>query len=170
MGRYFQSNCRYTSIAVPSTQPQPASGQTILLAEDDLSLLSLKHEILRSAGYRVHGFTSAEEALEFFQHNESIDLLLADVHLSQAQTGVDLAESVVAIRPGLPILLISGGILNDAQLWKIQTHRWTFVRKPVGVSQLLCTIDSLLHPHRDPAGTSSHGQRTDTSAQARSEA
>jgi CheY-like chemotaxis protein len=95
-------------IIVPPRDPALGS-EIILVVEDEVALRSLAERILGGAGYTVLTCGSAAEALEALGRGEcSIDLLLTDVMLPGALQGHDLARVVLAARPDLPILFMSG--------------------------------------------------------------
>ncbi len=95
---------------VPILSQKPAGGpETIMVVEDEEALRSLIGRVLRAAGYQTLIFTSAPEALAAIEHHTSpIDLLLTDVMLPGPIQGHDLARTVLAASPGLPVLYISG--------------------------------------------------------------
>ena len=95
-------------IIVPPRDPALGS-EIIMVVEDEVALRSLAERILGGAGYTVLTCGSAAEALEALGRGEcSIDLLLTDVMLPGALQGHDLARVVLAARPDLPILFMSG--------------------------------------------------------------
>ena len=80
-----------------------------MVVEDEVALRSLVERILGGAGYTVLTYGSAVEALEALGRGEcSVNLLLTDVMLPGALQGHDLARVVLAARPDLPILFMSG--------------------------------------------------------------
>jgi signal transduction histidine kinase len=87
----------------------PSKGwETILLVEDDGSLLAMAREILEEHGYRVIEATGAHEAIEIaHRHPGPIHLLVTDV-VMPGMNGRALAESLVAARPELRVLYMSG--------------------------------------------------------------
>jgi CheY-like chemotaxis protein len=89
--------------------PMPARGwETILLVEDEASLRAIAREILEEHGYRVIEATGPREAIEFARrHPEPIHLLVTDVVMPE-MNGRVLAESLVAERPALRVLYMSG--------------------------------------------------------------
>ena len=92
----------------PAPRPLPRGSQTILLVEDEEAVRDLAVEVLRGHGYTVlstrHG---ADALLTAEQYEGVIDLLLTDV-VMPGMSGVDLAERLTAIRPGLRVLFTSG--------------------------------------------------------------
>ncbi len=64
-------------------------------------------DMLMDLGYAVNEAGSAEEALRLVEGGLSLDLLVTD-HLMPGMTGAELARHVRALRPGLPVLIVSG--------------------------------------------------------------
>ena len=82
--------------------------ETILVVEDEPALRAMTHEILEGYGYRVIEATGPKEAIEIAQrHPEPIHLLLTDV-VMPGMNGRALAETLVAARPALRVLYMSG--------------------------------------------------------------
>jgi PAS domain S-box-containing protein len=82
--------------------------ETILLVEDEGSLRAIAREILEEHGYRVIEATGPNEAIEIAHHHpEPIHLLVTDV-VMPGMNGRALAESLVAARPELRVLYMSG--------------------------------------------------------------
>ena len=82
--------------------------RTILCVDDNEQLLSIRKVMLETRGYRVVTCTSGEEALKRFQDG-GIDLLLTDL-IMPGIDGSKLIESVKAISPQTPAILLSGRI------------------------------------------------------------
>ncbi len=83
-------------------------GETVLLVEDEAGLLALAAELLESLGYRVLEAERAERALDLARrHAGAIDLLLTDV-VMPGLNGRELARQVLALRPGISVVLMSG--------------------------------------------------------------
>ncbi|MFC7536104.1 PAS domain S-box protein [Sphingomonas sp. GCM10030256] len=94
--------------------PSPAEGgveagrgTALLVDDEDLVRLSTA-DMLADVGYRVVEASSAEEALRLFKRSSgSFDLLVTD-HLMPGMNGTDLAREARALRPDLPVLIVSG--------------------------------------------------------------
>jgi two-component system cell cycle sensor histidine kinase/response regulator CckA len=132
-----------TDAPAPS-EPPPAMGETILLAEDAEALRSMIREILEEGGYTVVEGGNAEEALAAARaHQGPIHLMLSDVVMPR-MGGRDLATEVEAIRPGLRVLYMSGytdeAIVHHGVL-DAGTH---FLPKPFTADGLLRKIRSVL--------------------------
>jgi DNA-binding response OmpR family regulator len=75
--------------------------KTVLVLEDDASVLALIHQIVEQDGYTVLDATTAEEAFVRFEENDAIvDLLIADVTLP-GSSGI---RAALELRDLLPYL------------------------------------------------------------------
>ena len=92
-----------------SEPPVPLGrGQTILFVDDERPLVLLGEEMLAAIGYEPVGFDNSAAALAAFRADpDRFDLVLAD-DLMPEMTGRELARALHAIRPQLPIILMTG--------------------------------------------------------------
>jgi len=95
----------------PASAATAAAGrgdETVLVVEDEASIRSLAREILEEQGYAVLDAAGADEALRrAAAHAGPIHLLLTDV-IMPGTSGVDLAQALLARRPGLRVVYMSG--------------------------------------------------------------
>ena len=82
------------------------SKAVILCVDDEENALLLRRLILEREGYEVMTALSGKQALEIVA-THAVDLVVSD-HLMPGVTGADLAREVKTIRPGLPVILLSG--------------------------------------------------------------
>ncbi len=93
--------------APPKAAEPPASG-TILLVDDEPSVLQSTRRILESLGYTVIATPSSEKALQLCKElRGKIDVLITDVIMPDLQ-GPDLVKRACKLSPGLRHLFISG--------------------------------------------------------------
>jgi CheY-like chemotaxis protein len=87
----------------------PTGSETILVVEDDdLARISVE-SLLDALGYAVVAVAGAETALDVLRSYTAIDLLFTDIDLPGEMNGLALALAAVQLRPGLPVLLTTGG-------------------------------------------------------------
>jgi CheY-like chemotaxis protein len=102
---------RSSAAAVSSVKEEPVpsgSGETVLLVDDEEALVRLGEEVIASLGYEPVGFTSSADALAAFRESpERFQAVLSDEAMPD-MTGSDLAREIRALRPELPIVLMSG--------------------------------------------------------------
>jgi PAS domain S-box-containing protein len=80
---------------------------TILAVDDDALVLANTRAMLEDLGHTVVVAYSGEQALERLEHTPAIDLVITD-HAMPKMTGTDLAKTIMARRPGIPIILATG--------------------------------------------------------------
>jgi PAS domain S-box-containing protein len=85
-----------------------ASGETVLLVEDDEQVLDMAIESLEELHYKVVVAHNAREALDHLKGSERIDILFSDVVMPGGMNGAQLAAEARHLRPGLKVLLTSG--------------------------------------------------------------
>jgi PAS domain S-box-containing protein len=94
--------------AVAAAGAPAAGGRHVLLVEDEPALASMEKRQLESLGYRVTVHTSSVQALEAFRAAPAtFDLVVTDNNMPR-MTGLQLAQALLAMRPDLPILMVSG--------------------------------------------------------------
>jgi CheY-like chemotaxis protein len=94
----------------PSSVPLRAAqqGETVLVVDDEPSILKMASGALESLGYRVLKAGSAREALTVLQGDAAVDFLFSDVVMPGGMNGVELAVRARQIRPDIKVLLTSG--------------------------------------------------------------
>ena len=80
----------------------------ILVVDDDELVSEYLGALLEAESYEVTVLNEPAAALEYFkQHPDDFDLIVTD-QVMPGLTGVEIAQSILAVRPDLPILLITG--------------------------------------------------------------
>jgi len=83
-------------------------GETILLVDDEETVRRFSSRVLEKHGFTVLTASGGPDALAVAeQHGRPLDLLLTDV-MMPGMNGRELAESLLALRPSLRVLFISG--------------------------------------------------------------
>jgi PAS domain S-box-containing protein len=90
-----------------------ATGETVLVVEDEPVVRGVITEMLHDQGYRVLEATDGPSGLRMLRLNDRIDLLVTDVGLP-GMNGRQLADQARETRPGLKILFITGYAENVA--------------------------------------------------------
>jgi signal transduction histidine kinase/CheY-like chemotaxis protein len=122
-------------VSIKDTAPEQATG-AILLVEDEDQVRNLTRAMLKRQGYRVFGFGSGTEALEFLQRqSESIDLLVSDIVMPQ-MSGLDLAREAQSLRPGMRLLLMSGYTETSVSAQGLIAPGTVFIHKPFTAASL----------------------------------
>jgi len=137
--------------------PEDVGGvERIMLVEDEELVAALAKQGLQSLGYRVMTLNHPMEALEEFRRNpDRYDLVLMDLAMPE-MNGADLTGKMQELRPGLPVVLVTG--LPPATALSLNA-RATFrgvVAKPFTSYDLAKAIRKALVSSRKPAPVQSH--------------
>lgn len=86
---------------------QPAQ-LTVLCVDDEDLQLTMRKRLFESAGYRVLGARSANDAFDLFRSNH-VDAVVMDYWLSgRGENGTGLAQQMKRLRRQTPIVMLSG--------------------------------------------------------------
>jgi len=122
----------------------PGKLETILVAEDDSTVMGFLKKLLESNGYNVIGATNGEDAVkEFIKYKETIRLVLLDVVMPR-KNGKEALDEIVRIRPGIKAIFISG-YTSDVIDWKCTLREDVYlIQKPVQPVVLLAKLREVL--------------------------
>jgi PAS domain S-box-containing protein len=120
--------------------------ETILLVEDEDAVRVIIGAALRRQGYHVLESSTPSGAYDLFaQQGQSIDLLLTDVVMPE-MNGPALAQRLVAARPELRVLFISG--YADVASFDAGNPNISFLGKPFQASVLAAKVREVLTKSR----------------------
>jgi CheY-like chemotaxis protein len=91
-----------------SQAPHRGRGETILIVEDAPLVRNAVAKMVADLGYRPIVAAGSEEALALLESGGPIDLLFSDLMLPGGLCGEELAVMALRLRPGLPVLYMSG--------------------------------------------------------------
>ena len=133
----------FRAIEVPAAgvtaaeQRQPiGEGQRILVVDDEEAVLWAARNFLERLNYRVTPCSHPREALEIFARApQEFDAVLTDLTMPQIG-GLELARRLRALRPGIPVVLMSGYLLGVEDEDLRASGVVQVVQKPFGVYAL----------------------------------
>jgi PAS domain S-box-containing protein len=136
-----------------ASAPNVWSGhETILIVEDEVGLRQLMQRTLESYGYRVISADSSLEAAVIAErHAGTIDLLLSDV-IMPGLSGPDLAQRVVALRPSIKVLYVSGFANHTTFDNHVLSSRACLLPKPFAPQALAAKVRECLQGVRLTVG------------------
>lgn len=90
------------------TPPPAADGRSVLVVEDEPTVRTMAVRTLQEAGYQVSHAAHGREALDLIERgNGRVDLVVTDIGMPEMD-GHELARRLQALRPGVPVLYMSG--------------------------------------------------------------
>ncbi len=130
--------------APPETAPANLQRARVLLVEDDEAVRDFVEEVLRTAGLDVMVAPGPAEALAMAARQSlTLDLLITDL-VMPAMSGIELAERLSSLRPGIRVLFISGYPVEDIAARGHRLNGLHCLAKPFTPGQLRQEVRVLL--------------------------
>lgn len=134
----------------PGAPPEPRT-RRVLLADDESGIRELTREVLQAEGFEVVEAADGREALEAFEADPMAwDLAILDLLMPRLH-GTEVAARIQALRPDLPILLVSGYSAETRPHLLAGAH-CRFLPKPFRIRELLEALEALGLPGADGHG------------------
>jgi PAS domain S-box-containing protein len=135
-------------IVETAAEPKPLNNiggnRSILLVDDDLTILDIATKVFTTCGYKVTACSDPEEALAVFgEQSEKFDLLITDMTMPH-MTGIELFNRVQQISPGFPTILCTGysELINRNSALAMGIR--AYIAKPVTMSDLVAVVKQTL--------------------------
>ena len=139
-------------VYLPAAEPEPVtaapteedlSAPHVLFVDDEEAIAELSRRQLVRAGFRVTAFSSSLRALEEFRANPDAYALVVTDNTMPKMSGLQFAQEVLALRPRLPVLLVSGLVDTLAPEVIYQRGIAGLLRKPHTGAQLVAAARAL---------------------------
>ncbi|WP_085695957.1 PAS domain-containing sensor histidine kinase [Pseudomonas sp. B26(2017)] len=122
--------------------PAVATGETVVVVEDDPAVRMLVLDLLKELGYHAHEAEDAKGALPLLESDLRVDLLVTDVGLP-GMNGRQMAEIARQHRPGLKVLFMTGYAQKAAERQGFLEDGMDMVAKPFSIEQLAGKIRAM---------------------------
>jgi DNA-binding NtrC family response regulator len=124
----------------------------ILYLDDEEPLVFLMRRMLEHLGHRIAAFTRCEDALAAFKETpDEFDLVLTDLSMP-GMSGIEFAQSVLAVRPGTLVVIATGHLQNKDVERARAAGVYEVIQKPNTLDEMARTVDRLLAQQAIPAG------------------
>lgn len=125
------------------TLNQNQINRSILLVDDELDIVNLFTELLKSRKYDVIGFTNPLKALEDYKENyDQYGMVISDIRMPK-MNGFDLVKNIKKINRNISIILMSAyDDIDYSQLHNITINE--VIQKPIKIMELLSTVEKHL--------------------------
>jgi len=121
-----------------------SGNETVLVAEDDASLMRLVTIVLESYGYAVITAVNGEDAItKFMENRERISIVLLDMIMPK-KSGKEVSEAIRKVSPGVKILFSSGYTNDIIQVKELTGAGSDFIHKPFTPKDLLLKVREIL--------------------------
>jgi DNA-binding NtrC family response regulator len=124
-----------------------ATGQRILVVDDDAAIRRSLHALLSRAGYQVVQAGDGSEAIRLWR-DRSADLVITDLHMPE-KDGIQTIIELLTHSPGVRIIAMSGGgqtkrldlLGNLTLLGTVLT-----IEKPFTLGEMMAVVSRALEP------------------------
>jgi len=118
------------------------SRQSVLVLEDDESLVALFVKVLQSAGYDVRSAGTVPLANSIFASRD-FDVVVCDLSFAGDKNILDFVSSLRARQPGILVLIVTGYTPDDLAS-NAQSMSLEVMEKPFAPLELVRRVSSLL--------------------------
>ena len=128
-----------------AVEPLPTGNEWVLVVDDEDGVREFIERALGRLGYHVTAASSGEDALERVRgyFAEPIDLLITDVVLP-GMSGPELAATLGASRPQMPVLYVSGYASDVTAFHGLPGLAAHVLAKPFGMDSLVRRVRTIL--------------------------
>ena len=134
--------------AVPRNNPETSSDgeakPTILVVENNRTVLETISRQLTIMDYHVLKAQNAKDAMTTFTRERPIDLVLIDIVLSEKESGNELADSLLERDPAQKVLLMTGYSSDYLSSFRAHRRAYPVIHKPFRRKEAKRIIDQIL--------------------------
>jgi putative two-component system response regulator len=117
--------------------------ECILIVDDEPAVRRLIAGILAKAGHRVVTANSGQEAIRVLE-SEDVALVLSDINMPGSISGLELIDALHALRPSLPIILVTGSVDERNLQSALDRGAAGFITKPFKAAELGRKVDTAI--------------------------
>jgi len=130
--------------AIPEKKTAAGGTETILLVEDEPTILRMTRIMLEKNGYSVLPADTPAEAVEKAKkYSGAIDLLMTDVVMPE-MNGRDLAAKLINLHPNIKLLFMSGYTANVIAHQGVLDDGVAFIQKPFSMADMTMKVREVL--------------------------
>lgn len=138
------------SLEVETARASVGAARRLILVEDNESVRTATELFLKLEGYDIKSAGSVADAERLFANMQPGDVVIADYHLDEKRTGLDM---LMQLRERLgykvPGVILSGDLPSVLRSVRMEIPACVFLGKPVDTQALIQAIDDLSAPGRE---------------------
>jgi len=114
----------------------------ILIADDEALIRRLVCDFLKNAGFEMLEAENGKQAIELYQENDDIDLIICDIMMPEAD-GWEVCKTIRKTS-NVPILMLTARSQEFDELMSFESGADDFVTKPFSPSILVKRVEALI--------------------------
>jgi two-component system nitrogen regulation response regulator NtrX len=111
---------------------------SILVIDDEKSILNTLKEIFEYENHKVELATNGPEGIELLEQKD-FDVVLCDIKMPEMD-GIEVLERILDKSQDIPVIMISGHGNIDTAVEAIKKGAYDFIEKPLDLNRLLVTV------------------------------
>lgn len=116
----------------------------IVLVEDELSLNNLLKNYLEKEGYNVVTFTKGQDALDYIEKYNDINVWILDIMLEDDITGYDIIKEIRSKNEEVPIIFSSARDQSVDKIMGLELGGDDYIAKPYSPKELILRVKNML--------------------------
>ncbi len=116
--------------------------KTILVVDDDQSIVSIFEFILQQAGYDTLTASSGMECLTHIESEKVIDLVFLDVKMP-GLSGIETFKRIQKTRPMLLVVMMTGYSVDELLKEAFELGAYGVIYKPFDIEEVLSVIEKI---------------------------
>jgi DNA-binding NtrC family response regulator len=133
------------------SRPAPSDSGKVLIIDDDPLVCRSLARWLKSDGFDVVTVTDVAMIDSCLREHE-FEAVVTDLHLGD-RSGLDVARSILATRPGVPLIVMTGD-QSDSAVGAIRASAFDFLAKPFDLEVATTTVGRAVRSHREALAAS----------------
>lgn len=110
----------------------------ILIVDDEQEFLELMSNRLQKRGFSVVSADTGDKALDLVERQD-FEAMILDVKMP-GMDGIEVLRRVKRLRPGLPVLLLTGHASMEAAMTGVESGAVDYLLKPVPINDLVIRL------------------------------
>jgi CheY-like chemotaxis protein len=137
-GRWIKPLSMTTSLPAQAKR----AARAILVVDDEMPILQCVRRVLELGNHTVMTSPNGDQAWEAIERGRvKVDLVLTDIVMPGSIDGLTLAGKIRRREPALPVLFLTGSLLEDAEWAAEIARKKLLLPKPFSPKQLVDFID-----------------------------
>ena len=116
--------------------------KTILVVDDDPSILSIFEFILKQAGHKTYVALSGDEAIKLVKSDIPFDLAFLDVKMP-GMSGIETYRNFQQICPMLLVVMMTGYSVDELLKEAFELGAYGVIYKPFDIEEVLSVVDKI---------------------------
>jgi DNA-binding NtrC family response regulator len=129
-----------------------AKKPSILIVDDEQSVLQTLRLVFEQEGYEVFTAASCEEALKIIGNGSAFDAVITDLNMESEDIGLEVARAALKRKPKPAIVICTGFASLDNSRESLKMGVDYMAHKPVELTALISALNRLISRQRDVKG------------------